>query len=1178
MAGQRTTIGRYRLVRRLGAGGMGVVYEAVDPRDGSKVALKVLLPHAAEEQEGLLRFKREFRALARLRHPNIVRVFDAGIEDDVPFIVMEFLEGRDIRRHLRSIPEGPAREGELRRCLRQIFGALAHIHARRIVHRDLKPENIFVLSEGRVKLMDFGVALLAKSPEDGDSNLLGTFAYMAPEQMTTGEIDGRSDLYAIGVLMYEILTGDYPFPVEPPAAALHHHVHTVPEHVRHRNPKADATLAGLTHRLMEKDPLDRLQSAEDAIRYLADDDAIDASVARLPVQLFEPRCVGRTQEIVQLEAWSREVGEGRGSIVLLEGQSGIGKSRLVAELSKIVRKQMHVLRGFCASERTAAYGAIQPVLDEIATIAARSAPDVVERIIGPEARLIHAISPKLGRIAGPAPVDQPNPAERRLRLHKAVVGVIGRLALSKPVMLVIEDLHWADASTLELLWDAARTLLARRPRGEPGETVCPVLLVLTRRSLAEGPDASEQLVRRLQDRRRIERLVLGPLTHGGVGEMLRTMTGVQHPSHAAIEALYAATQGRPLLVQDAVQAWTGEGVLVRREGGWFFRDAPLAAPEEAEETMPPESVEQTSGQPVDAHAVGVGLGPGPGPGAEVSVDDARAQAARAGVVAGDGAARARLDQLGPVARSLLEQLALLGRLLPAELLSAVAASEESVFLDAMDELVRAGLLIEDVVPGGVQYRFYHEGFRDAVSRSLSHETRERMHLGIAVRLEKMLRARRSEFAHVLARHFLAGGAPGRAIRYLRRTAAAAAERGDIEAGMRRLSEAIEVLDDLPRTPASATRRLGVLLQQIDMLLDFGRLREALDRADPQAAHDARSPWVMTAELCLRRAAAQYALGNLEGTLETLSRLDGRAPSRSIGARSLELEARAYVAQGDYPKARAVLEAGRDIAKSGGLSDLADELDAKIGVVLVHQGDNLAALGKLERGIERARARGDTRMMAEILGFIGRVQVSRGNNTAAVACYREAIDLAEARGVRAELERWSGELGMLMSSLGDVDGAQRQLELALELARDSGSRQGEAVWRGELGIHHLSAGRVEKAASELTRSLAIARDIGFTLYEGWALVYLAALALERDLSSFEAAQANIDEALEVADMLAHPELRLIATIQLAKLRRAQGDMGNARLVAEEAERLAAAAPNLRRKARVSREMASLSVGA
>ncbi|MEM7678065.1 MAG: serine/threonine-protein kinase, partial [Myxococcota bacterium] len=132
-------LGRYKLLRRVGSGGMGAVYEARDTRDDVRLALKVLLPHAAEEEDGLIRFKREFRALARLHHPNIVRVFDAGLEDNTAFIAMEFLDGVDVRTHLNNQPAGE-RMAETRRCLRELFGALAYVHARRIVHRDLKPE------------------------------------------------------------------------------------------------------------------------------------------------------------------------------------------------------------------------------------------------------------------------------------------------------------------------------------------------------------------------------------------------------------------------------------------------------------------------------------------------------------------------------------------------------------------------------------------------------------------------------------------------------------------------------------------------------------------------------------------------------------------------------------------------------------------------------------------------------------------------------------------------------------------------------------------------------------------------------------------------------------------------------------------------------------------------------
>jgi tetratricopeptide (TPR) repeat protein len=1147
-----TTIGRYRLIKRVGAGGMGVVYEAIDSRDERRCALKVLLPHAAEEAEGLLRFKREFRALARLRHPNIVRVYDAGLENDVPFIAMEFLEGRDVRRHLRNIPEGPVRDRETRRCLRQIFGALAHIHVRRIVHRDLKPENILVTADGRVKLMDFGVARLLRMPTSS-SGLLGTFAYMAPEQVISGEIDGRSDLYAIGVLMYEILTGDYPFPVEPPAAALHHHVNTVPENIVGRNQKADAQLAALAHKLLQKDPLDRLQTAEEAFAYLTDEDSTGHSMEQsMPGQLFTPRFVGRRIELEFLDRVIKDAENGRGRLVLIEGPSGMGKSRLLFELRSRIKRRTHVLVGQCASDRAQAYGPVQTVLDDIAGIAARAPSDVTRKILGRDAALVHAVSPRLAELGGPASVDHLDPSERKVRLHKAIVGVIGRLALTRSVVLVFDDIHWADSSTLELIWDASRTLLAPRPGGLGGETVCPVAIILTRRSLAEGPDGSEQLIRRLDEKSSIERLHLSSLEMDDVAEMIRTMTGVPRPARIAIDEIMRATHGRPLIVQDILQSWVDDGTLMRRQGTWYFRAEPLeASDDEADATFDP--AESTN--PEDATLSTGGKKPLPH---------------------GDDAMLAKLSKLSDGARVLLEKLALLGRLLSAELVSAVAGSDEETFLDAIDELVRAGLLVEDVSHLGVRYRFYHEGFREAVARALNPAYRTDLHRFIAQQLERKFRNRRSELAHVLARHYKQGGRPERAIAFLRMTAASASARGDLDAAMRRLSDALAVIDERPRTPAEATRRLKVLIAQIDLLLDFGRPREALDRADPEAAMSARDPVVMKSELMLRRAACQFALGKLDETLATLGRMTQKSPTRSLGARSLELEGRARVSRGEYGQARAALQAAHDIAEDAGLYELARELDAKIGMVMLHQGNYAGALHKLEAGLATARERGDARMIADMLGHIGMIHAARANSTEALACFREAMELAEARGVRADLERWSGELGILMTELGDYDAALVKLKQALEIARETGSRQGEATWRGEIGIHHLRAGHLDLATSELTRCLAIAREIGYSLYEGWAHVYLGALEIEKSYDSFQEALEHIEVGLEVASGLDNKELRIAGLLQLGRVRRAEGDHSRARATLEEADALAVASENLRLRSQIQAELSAITV--
>jgi len=1123
---------------------MGVVYEAFDTNKQQRVALKVLLPHAAEEAEGLLRFKREFRALARLRHKNIVRVYDSGIEDDIPFISMEFLEGRDVRAYLNGITAGTLRDNETIKSLRQIFGALSHIHARRIVHRDLKPENILVSDDGHVKLMDFGVARLLRAPTDS-SGLLGTFAYMAPEQVTTGEIDGRSDLYAIGVILFELLTGQYPFPIEPPAAALHHHVNTPPQLVRHMAPGANPTLAALTHRLLEKDPMDRLQSAEDAMRFLADSEAAEASLPdvsrELPGLLFVPRFVGREDDLEEFEGIASDAAGGRGKLVLLEGPSGVGKSRLIEELRIRVRRRTHILIGQCMPEAQQAYGAVEPVLDAIASIASRAPRDVVHRIVGRDAALVAAVSPRLASFGGRATTAHLDPNERKIRLHKAIVGVIGRLALTRPVVLVFDDMHWADPLTAELIWDAARTLLAPRPGGTRGETVCPVAIIGARRSAAEGDDRSETLLRRLDSKGILLRSKVTPLGIDHVAEMFRTMTGMSKPAPAVIQEVMDTSHGLPLLVQEVIHGYVREGRLVRNQGTWTFDG-------DSVDTEGPRRTTIDTGRASSVPPAATG-----------------APARRRDVALG------KLGALSPAARQLVERLALLGRLLPSDLVSALSRLEETAFLDAIDELVRGDVLVEELANDGVRYRFFHEGFREAVVRDLPKRVRQKLHLEIARTLERRFRDRRAELAHVLGRHFRQGAQPERAIRYLVMVAEAAAGRGDLDGALRRLSDARAIIEDGRESPASATRSLKLLLREIELLLDFGRTQAALERADPQAAAVARDPRAMADELMLRRATCHFATGKLDETLAALGRMARPSPNRSLAVRALSLEGRTRVARGEHTEARAVLEAARDVASEAALDHLLQPLEARIGVVMLHQGEYGAALRKLEDVLARARDENDTKLVGDVVGHIGRIHAARNNTMEALACYREALEIAEARGHRADHERWSGALGMLMTDLGDYADAEDRLATALDVALETGNRQGESTWRGELGIRHFHAGDVERAASELTRCLAIAREIGFARYEGWAQVYLGAVGLERDLDKLEDAQDRIESGLEIASDISNDEIKIMGLLFMGRLRNASGDAVSAEEQLAAAEALAAATQNLRLQRRVQREL-------
>ena len=1150
---------------------MGAVYEAIDTRDNSRLALKVLLPHAAEEQDGLLRFKREFRALARLHHPNVVRVYDAGLENDTAYIAMELLDGRNVRKHIKAMPEGPDRVTELRRCLSQIFTALAYIHGHRIVHRDLKPENLLVCRDGRLKLMDFGVARLLRSPSSSGT-LLGTFAYMAPEQVKGAEVDGRADLYAIGVLMYEMLVGEAPFPVEPPAAALHHHVNTEAPRVLDNAPDADPQLAELCQLLLQKDPQDRVQSADEALARLAPGPRPAASDfdEEGTGHLFVPRFVGRDGALEALHRLVERTIRGTGHVMLIEGASGLGKSRLIQELRSRYKKRVTVLAGACAPERLHPYQPIQAVLDDVDSVVARSAPDIVRKIVGRDGQRVQPVSPRLARRAEYAEALPDDPSERRLQLHKAVIGIIGRLALTRPVVLVIEDLHFADSGTREILWNAARTYLQIRRDGEPG-TVCPVSFILTRRLLAEGQDHAEELVRRLEARGQLERVNLDPFGVDEVAFMVRSMTGVNSVAQAPLKALMHLTGGRPMLVTEVLESWIADGTLARQHGRWMYKDTSLS-----EAPVPSTSPVAVSSRADPTEEVVPVSDPLSAPNAEPRRPERVMSRRPVARVAHQALAESRLGSLGESARRLIERMALLGKSLPADLVRTVADLEENDFLDAVDELIRANLLFEDASRAGVRYRFRYEAFREAVVRRLPAEEKAAAHRFVARRIERRFRARRNELAHVLARHFREGGQAPRALRYLELMVDAAARRGDLGAAVRRIKEALAIVDARPWGPASNTRHLQLMLRHIDVLLDFGRAEEALERAEPTAALDARNPVRMQAEFLVRRARCLNRLGRPEQTVTTLAQMPEPPPTRSLAARALMLEGRAWALRGDYTFAQSALEGARRIAYGARLSVLCERLDGELGDILLRQGRYAEAFERLSAALDRARERHDDQACAELLGAIGQIWADQGHDDEALKFYREALQLAERRGVRADLERWSGALGALLVDMGDDGEGLAQLSRALDIAQEVGNRRGEASWRGELGRAHLMAGRHKKAAAELMRCVATARDIGFALYEGFAELYLGELALARANEDYTAAWHHLETAQDLAETLDDPELRTQVFVAMGRVAVAEGDDPQAHEWLARARASAAHSENLKLRDRVEAAVAELAL--
>jgi serine/threonine protein kinase len=303
---------RYRLDAEIGRGGMGVVYRAHDTLLERHVAIKVMSA-AALGTEGRARLLHEARAVAQLNHPNIISVHDAGESEGSSFIIMELLEGESL------FERRPDSLDEILSIARQICRALEHAHTNGIVHRDLKPENVLLTPDGTAKLTDFGLARSVASRLTSEGTIVGTVFYLAPELALGQDFDGRADLYALGVMLYELTTGRLPFAADDPVAVISQHLHAPVVPPRAKNDQIPPALDALVVRLLSKDPAHRPASAAEVLHILDSPDMLDreAAPAEEPSvleRIERGRLVGRERELQAARAmWSKALsGQGAG--------------------------------------------------------------------------------------------------------------------------------------------------------------------------------------------------------------------------------------------------------------------------------------------------------------------------------------------------------------------------------------------------------------------------------------------------------------------------------------------------------------------------------------------------------------------------------------------------------------------------------------------------------------------------------------------------------------------------------------------------------------------------------------------------------------------------------------------------------------------------------------------------
>jgi tetratricopeptide (TPR) repeat protein len=506
-------LGRYMIVSEIGPGRMGKVYVAVTP-SGRSVALKIVHPHLATAPGFFKRFLREGELGRKVKHPNVIRTIDmdsVSVDgNQINYMVMEYVNGKSLRLLLKEL--GTVPETLLREIAMQLTSGLAAIHAEGLVHRDLKPENVLISRDHTVRIMDLGVAGLhaASVALTLGGQFTGSYQYASPEQFEQdAKVGPPADMYALGVLLYELATGDNPFRADNVAAIMEQHQTMVPPRLCERAPEISPFFSEVVHTLLSKQPEERFGSAADLNRILDAGELSDwwrerektlrKDTAQLPTIRVRRDCAlyGRHKELKTLgEAWERaKLGEG--GVLLFEGEAGIGKTRLVAEFARdAAADDAHILYG-AYTPGGGLGGLSEAIIGRFGSVnlAEELAPFIPETptLVESFAALVKHESPPAG--AAPLKLDA---------LHTVGCHLFRNLACDKPTLMVIDDLHFAPEETIQFMASLARVLAKQR-----------ALLVLTSRSV-EMDKHMEHLARI----ERFRRQELGRLSPHEVSEML----------------------------------------------------------------------------------------------------------------------------------------------------------------------------------------------------------------------------------------------------------------------------------------------------------------------------------------------------------------------------------------------------------------------------------------------------------------------------------------------------------------------------------------------------------------------------------------------------------------------------------------------------------------------------------
>ncbi|MBN1897737.1 MAG: diguanylate cyclase [Spirochaetes bacterium] len=774
---------RYQILDKIGEGGMSLVFKARDRINKTDVAIKFLKQGVTSSYvEDVIRFKREVEAVSKFSHPNIVRIHNAGEYKNIPYIIMELLTGRSLAEMLMEGKEFGVKNTVL--IIEQLAQTLSYVHSKGIIHRDLKPGNIMISGKYKIKLLDFGVAFIMELGQiKSEEEVVGTFGYMSPEAtgIVNKRVDERSDLYSLGIVFYRLLTGSLPFQGKEMSKILHQQVAVIPPKPSSVRSGISSELEEMVLKLLNKEPELRYQSAKGLIydlqRYEKGDKGFIIGEKDQKIKIsYQTRLVGREAELSQIQKLFNKARDGRGSVCLVAGDPGVGKSRLVEE----IRAYCYQLGGMfiggrCLDQenkipyqpyRDAINGYIRHY-EKMEKKEQQGEQDRLGKVLGELGEIIIRLNNNMARILGDVPplvtLDSERENQRFMMVASRFFCSLG--SRNTACVLFLDDLQWADEGSLRLLEEMANTIGKSR-----------VLVMGTFRDNEVGKDHGLNKVIKLYKKtdQTVNMIKLLPFSYDRLNNMLATLLGEkEEKAYDLTKYVFDKSGGNPFFAVNIVRELVEEKALVWKEGYWE------------------ENWKKINSIPVSVTIIDIIL--------------------------------RRIEDLAPDLVDVLCLGSVIGREFEIGLLYKMLSLQREEIVNLVDDAIEKQLLERSMEKGKIL--FVHDRIRDAFYDKIAESARRKLNLKIAVTLEELNQKNIDNVIFDLAHHYTEGGNQEKALQYVIPAALKAKGNYANEEAIKYFNLGIKLLEKKGKKKQSEW--MGLMEGLAEVYLTIGKLDEAI---------------------------------------------------------------------------------------------------------------------------------------------------------------------------------------------------------------------------------------------------------------------------------------------------------------------------------------------------------------